>query len=76
MKKVSGMSYQQLKSELLGKKAHFMSDCELFPNFNVYGKVIEMHIGSHLETIMKFLSSNGKTIEIGSNMKNLKYEII
>lgn len=76
MKPISGMSYQKLKNELLGKKVHFKSDCELFPNFDVKGKVIEMHIGSHMETIMKFLTSNGKTIDIGSNMKNLKYELL
>lgn len=69
------MTYNQLRNELLGKKVHFISDCEFFPNFDVKGKVIEIRIGPNMETIMKFLSSNGKTIDIGSNMKNLKYEM-
>ena len=72
---VKSKTYEQLK-HLLGKKVHFKSDCELFPNFDVSGKVIEMRYGSNLEILFKFVSFNGKTIDIGSNMKNLRYELI
>ena len=72
---VKSKTYEQL-IELLGKKVHFKSDCEFFPNFDVHGKVIEMKYGSNLEIIFKFATFTGKTIDIGSNMKNLRYEMI
>lgn len=72
---VKGKQYNILLN-LLGKKVHFKSDCELFPNFDVYGKVIGIYRASNLEIMFKFLSNTGKTIEIGSNMKNLRYELI
>lgn len=75
MIKVSTKTYRQL-CQLLGRRVHFKSDCEFFPNFDVIGKVIEIHIGNNLETIFKFLHLNGKVIEIGSNMKNLRYELL
>jgi hypothetical protein len=73
---IKSKSYQQLQNELLGKKIHFKSNCELFPNFDVKGKVIGMKYGDHLEIIFEFLNTNGKKISIGSNMKNLRYEIL
>lgn len=75
MVNVKSKTYEQLRG-LLGKKVHFKSDCELFPNFDVTGKVLEMRYGSNLEIIFKFASFTGKTIDIGSNMKNLRYEIL
>lgn len=68
-------SYEELK-ELLGKKVHFVSDCELFPNFDVIGKVISINYGANLEIMFNVKLQNGKTIDIGSNMKNLRYEIL
>ena len=75
MIQVKSKTYSQL-AELLGKKVHFKSDCELFPNFDVKGKVVGMHYGNHLEIIFEFLNTNGKKIDIGSNMKNLRYEVL
>lgn len=72
---VKSKSYEQLKNEMLGKKVHFKSDCEMFPNFDVVGKVILMRYGNHLEIIFEVMTSNGKKLEIGSNMKNLRYEM-
>ena len=66
-------SYIQLIKTLVGKKVHFTSDCEFFPNFNVTGKVISYYIKGS-EVIFKTKIGN-KTIDVGSNMKNLKYEI-
>jgi len=68
-------NYEELK-ELLGKKVHFVSNCELFPNFDVIGKVISINYEANLEIIFNVKLQNGKTIDIGSNMKNLRYEIL
>ena len=35
MKKVSDLSYIEINNKLFGKKVHFKSDCEFFPNFDV-----------------------------------------
>ena len=61
-------------SALLGKKVHMKSDCEFFPNFDVIGKIIEVNPGSNGETVMTMITASGKTIYIGSNMKNLRYD--
>lgn len=73
---IKSKSYNQLQNEILGKKIHFKSDCELFPNFDVKGKVIGIKYGDNLEIIFEFLNINGKKIIIGSNMKNLRYEVL
>ena len=67
-------SFIQLIKKLVGQKVNFTSDCEFFPNFNVTGKVISYYIKGN-EVIFKTKVSN-KTIDIGSNMKNLKFKII
>ena len=56
---LNSKNFSQIASEVLGKKVHMKSDCELFPNG---------------ETVMTMITTNGKTIYIGSNMKNLRYE--
>lgn len=74
MEYASKYSSIQLIKILVGKKVRFKSDCEFFPNFNVTGKVISYYIKGS-ETIFKTKVGN-KTIDIGSNMKNLSFEII
>ena len=64
-----------LMKTLISKKIRFTSDCEFFPNFDVKGKILSCHIKSN-ELIFKMKTTNGKIIEIGSNMKNLKFEFI
>ena len=73
---VSSKSISQISSELLGKKVHMKSDCEFFPNFDVTGKITAVKPGQNGETVMTMLVTNGKTLYIGSNMKNLRYEYI
>lgn len=68
-------SYPILNSMLLGKKAHFTSTCEFFPNFDVTGKVTQMGLKNG-EILICVLTNNNKKITIGSNMKDLKFEII
>lgn len=59
---------------LINHTVHFTSDCEFFPNFDVVCKVLNITYNGS-EHIFKVQVDN-KKIEIGTNMKNLKYEII
>ena len=69
MKLIKKMTYEEIYS-LKGNEVRFISDCELFPNFDVIGKVKSISlIGSEYVFIV---SVNGKNIHIGSNMKNLR----
>lgn len=72
---VKNIPYNELYEIIMGKTVNFKSDCEFFPNFDVTGKVykIERRIN---ETIIYVKTKSGKNITIGSNMKNLSYEII
>lgn len=67
------MTYDEIYS-LKGSNIQFVSDCELFPNFNVTGKVksISLEGSEYVFTV----SAKGKNIHIGSNMKNLKVKKI
>ncbi len=75
MKNVKKYTYETLTTMCLGKQIHFTSDCELFPNFDIKCKVLEMKLESN-EIIFTCKLSNGKTIPVGSNMHNLQFEII
>lgn len=76
MESIKKYSFQNLIKMLIGKKVHMTSDCEFFPNFNIKGKVLSYYIkGNELIFKIKTIPMK-KTIDIGSNMKNLKFEII
>lgn len=75
MEFVKKYSYENLIKEILNKKIRFVSDCELFPNFDVKGKPTNYYIKNN-ELIFKFTTISGKTIDIGTNMKNLRFEFI
>ena len=76
MEKVSSKSYIDLHKLLFHKRVHFTSDCEFFPNFNVNVYVYDINIRND-EIIFETKNiSNGKKLTIGSNMKNLEFEII
>jgi len=75
MKRVKTYPFKKLILDLVGKNVHFTSDCEFFPNFNVKGKVISYYIRTD-EIVFKLKTNYGKTIDVGSNMKNLKFEFI
>ena len=67
------MTYDEIYS-LKGSNIQFVSDCELFPNFDVTGKVKSISLeGSEYVFIV---SIKGKNIHIGSNMKNLRVKKI
>jgi len=63
----------QLIKKIVGKKVRFTSDCELFQNFDITGKVMSYYVKG-TEILFKTKIGN-KTIDVGSNMKNLKFEL-
>jgi len=75
MKLVKKLTYIKLQETLLGKKAHFKSDCKLFPNFDVKGKVISISLVNGIPLI-KTILNNGKTINIDGGMSNLSFELL
>lgn len=74
LESIKKYSYANLTKMLSGKSVHFTSDCDLFPNFNVIGKVLNTYVKG-TELVFKFKTTTGKVIDVGSNMKNLKFEL-
>ena len=75
METIKKYPYNKLTTMLLGKKVHFTSDCQLFPNFNVTGKVINITLVQGIPLI-KTILTNGKTIQIDGGMSNLSFELL
>ena len=75
METIKKYPYNRLTTMLLGKKVHFTSDCQLFPNFNVTGKVINITLVQGIPLI-KTILTNGKTIQIDGGMSNLSFELL
>ena len=75
MKNVKKYTYETLIAMCLGKQIHFTSDCEFFPDFDIKCKVLQMKLESN-EIIFTCKLSNGKNIPVGSNMRNLQFEIL
>ena len=77
MKIVKKYTYETLTTLCLGKQVHFISDCELFPNFDVNVQVNSISISESKEILFNCkILNNRKNITIGSKMKNLKFQII
>lgn len=75
MQLLSNLTYEQISTSLYNKNIHFTSDCEFFPEFDVIGKIIKTRI-QNTEIVMTFKTKQGRVIDIGSHMKNLRYEIL
>ena len=73
MKLVKKMTYDEIYL-LKGSIIQFVSDCELFPNFDVTGKVMSISLEGSEYIFNVFIK--GKNIHIGSNMKNLRVKKI
>jgi hypothetical protein len=73
MKKIKGLSHYKLQ-HLIGHTVRFISDCEMFPHFNVTGRVVS--ITTHKsEPIIEIIEKRyHKRITISGHMKNLRYE--
>lgn len=75
--KVSKYSLQELSDILIGKNIRFISDCQLFPNFDVTGKVISINVASNNEYLIEIIKKgSSKRYKIGSNMHNLQFSIL
>ena len=77
MEKISAYTIEKITSKLLGKRVRFTSDCELFPNFDVKVQIISISISQNKEILFNCRNiSNRKKLIIGSNMKNLKFQLL
>ena len=77
MELVKNLSYIEICKKFNNKKIHFTSDCEFFPNFDVKVYIYDINLGNNNEIIFKTKNlSNHKELIIGSNMKNLQFEIL
>ena len=77
VQKVSSYTIEKITNKLLGKKVRFISDCELFPNFDVKVQVISVSISRNREILFDCRSlSNRKKLTIGSKMKNLRFQLL
>lgn len=76
MELVNKYSHRQIILKLIGKNVHFISDCEFFPNFNVIGKVISYYLKGNEIIFKTKIKNSSKIMDIGSNMKNLQFEIV
>lgn len=76
MKKIAKhYSLVQLQSMLLGKNARFLSDCQLFPNFDIRCKVVKIYQAPG-EIMFDVITNKGLKTKIGGNMSNLSFEIL
>ena len=75
MELISKYSYIWICNNLMNKKIHFISDCEFFPNFNIEGYIKDIKLSKSTSEILFTVAVKNKTLTIGSNMKNLQFEI-
>lgn len=62
-------------SKLINHKVRFTSDCEFFPNFDVICKIKKVHMKGNEILFEVNTVKNNKHLTIGSNMKNLQFEL-
>ena len=75
MNLVKKFTYSKLQKTLLGKRVHFTSDCQLFPNFDIKGKVVSISLSSGIPLIKVILDS-GRNFTIDGGMSNLSFELL
>lgn len=75
MEFVKNYTFEIIYKKLFGKNVRFVSDCEFFPNFDVIIKINKIYINQN-EIMFRGLTKSNKNLTIGSNMKNLKFEIM
>jgi hypothetical protein len=76
MQLIKKMSYEKIASALLGKTVHFTSDCSLFPNFDVRGKVISFTYAKNGNLMFNMKLTSGRMLVVDSKMSNLAFELI
>ena len=75
MKFIKDLSLETIYSLLL-KKVRFKSDCEFFSNFDVKCKIMDIHQKNNEILFEVIVYPSNKHLTIGSNMKNLSFEIL
>ena len=75
MERVKNFGFEVIYKKMFGKNIRFISNCEFFPNFDVIIKVNKICIKGP-EILFEGLTKTNKKLTIGSNMKNLQFEII
>ena len=76
MHSIKEITYNELDN-FIGKKVHFISDCEFFPNFDVRVTIISYSISNNNEIIFNTITDkNRKQMKIGSKMKNLQFSFL
>ena len=75
MEPIKDYPFELIYKKIFGKNVRFKSDCEFFPNFDVIIKINKVSINGN-EILFEGKTKNGKLLTIGSNMKNLQFEII
>ena len=75
MEPIKNFGFEVIYKKLFGKNVRFKSTCEFFPNFDVIIKVNKIYIKGP-EILFEGLTKTNKKLTIGSNMKDLQFEII
>lgn len=75
MEFVKNYPFEIIYKKLFGKNVRFVSDCEFFPNFDVIIKINKIYINQN-EIMFRGSTKSNKNLTIGSNMQNLKFEIM
>ena len=75
MEMVKKYQISTLRQKLIGKTVNFKSDCQLFPNFDVTGRVVEISLSGRIPLIKK-KKKNGRKIHIDGGMSNLSFTIL
>lgn len=75
MEMVKKYQISTLRQKLIGKTVNFKSDCQLFPNFDVTGRVVEISLSGRIPLI-NVITKNGRKIHIDGGMSNLSFTIL
>ena len=76
MKLFKSLKYDDIQS-LIGKTVRFTSDCPILGGFDTVVIVDNYYIRDNVEYVFECKAKKtGKSIKIGSNMLNLKFEIL
>ena len=75
MEHVKNFGFEVIYKKIFGRNVRFISNCEFFPNFDVIIKVNKIYIKGP-EILFEGLTKTNKKLTIGSNMKNLQFEIV
>lgn len=59
-------------SNYIGKRVRITSSCEMFPGFNVTGKVLSVSKTVYGESLIRVKTDNGKTMTVGSSMRDFR----